>query len=172
MSARSGLPTVPTLAYLLMGSNLGDRLALLQEAHLQLALEVGEIVAESSIYETAAWGRNDQPAYLNQALAVNTWLRPDALLAACQATEQAAGRVRTERWGSRTLDIDILFFGQCVIDSPALTVPHPRLAERRFALLPLAEIARGLRHPVLNLTIRELLARCADPLTVRRWDGR
>lgn len=172
MSERSGRPTVPTLAYLLLGSNLGDRANLLREARTQLALDAGEIVAESSIYETAAWGREDQPAFLNQALAVNTWLRPEELLAACLAVEQLAGRQRLERWGSRTLDVDILLFGQHVIHSPTLTVPHPRLPERRFALLPLAEIAPGLCHPESGLTIRELLARCSDLLPVQRWGGK
>lgn len=163
------LPTVPTLAYLLLGSNLGDRAALLAAGRQQLAATAGEIVAQSGLYETAAWGREDQPAYLNQAVAVRTWLRADDLLAACLAAEQAAGRERHERWGSRTLDVDILFYGARVSQSPTLTVPHPRLAERRFALVPLAEIAPALRHPQLSLTVRELLARCPDPLPVQRW---
>lgn len=118
MSERSGPPAVSTLAYLLLGSNLGDRAALLQAARTQLAREAGDVVAASGIYETAAWGREDQPAYLNQVLALTTWLRPEALLTACQATEQAAGRQRLERWGSRTLDVDILLFGTKVIESP------------------------------------------------------
>jgi 2-amino-4-hydroxy-6-hydroxymethyldihydropteridine diphosphokinase len=171
MSTWSGTPTVPTLAYLLLGSNLGDRAALLAAARQQLATTAGEVVAESGIYETAAWGREDQPAYLNQVLAIATWLRPEVLLAACQATEQAAGRQRHERWGSRTLDVDILFFGAEIIDSPTLMVPHPRLSERRFALVPLAEIAGALRHPQSHYTIRALLARCPDPLPVRPWPG-
>ena len=171
MSTWAGAPTVPTLAYLLLGSNLGARAALLAAARQQLAATAGEILAESGIYETAAWGREDQPAYFNQVLAVRTRLRPEALLAACQATEQAAGRQRLEHWGSRTLDVDILFFGTQIIDSPTLTVPHPRLSERRFALVPLAEIAGALRHPQSHYTMRELLARCPDPLPVRPWPG-
>ena len=159
------------VAYLLLGSNLGDRAALLGQARAQLAA-AGTIVAESGIYETAAWGREDQPAFLNQALAVSTTLTASGLLAVCQATEQAAGRERHEHWGSRTLDVDVLFYGQAIIHSPTLSVPHPRLPERRFALLPLAEIANAWRHPQSNLTVRELLARCPDPLPVRPWSGK
>jgi 2-amino-4-hydroxy-6-hydroxymethyldihydropteridine diphosphokinase len=159
------------VAHLLLGSNLGNRAALLGQARAHLVATAGEIVAESSIYETAAWGREDQPAFLNQALAVRTALLPDELLAACLATEQAAGRERFERWGSRTLDVDILFYDNQVIRSPTLSVPHPRLAERRFALAPLAEIAPAMRHPQSTLTIEELLVRCLDPLPVRPWAG-
>ena len=159
------------LAYLLLGSNLGDRAALLRQARARLAATAGLIEAESGLYETAAWGREDQPAFLNQALAIRTSLSPTDLLAACLATEQQAGRERREQWGSRTLDVDILFFGEAIIASPALSVPHPRLTERRFALVPLAEIARSLRHPQLGETIDNLLTRCPDPLPVRPWSG-
>ena len=159
------------LAYLLLGSNLGDRAALLQVARAQLAATAGEIVAASALYETAAWGREDQPAFLNQALAVRTNLAANELLEKCLAVERAAGRERLEHWGSRTLDVDILFFGDEIIATPALIVPHPRLAERRFALVPLAEIAGPLVHPQLDMTVDELLARCPDPLPVRRWAG-
>lgn len=164
-----GASTVPVLTYLLLGSNLGDRGALLAAARQHLAEAAGEIVAESDLYETAAWGREDQPAFLNQAVAVATLLRPEALLAACLAVEQQAGRERRERWGSRTLDVDVLFYGAEIVTLPALRVPHPRLAGRRFALVPLAEIAPELRHPVLGLSVAKLLAHCPDPLPVRRW---
>ena len=168
---RANAPDVPALAYLLLGSNLGDRAALLAAARQQLANTAGEIVAESGLYETAAWGRENQPAFLNQALAVRTWLRPEALLTACQAAEQHAGRQRLEHWGSRTLDVDILLFGAEIIDTPTLNVPHPRLPERRFALVPLAEIAAALPHPQLYDTIENLLRRCPDPLAVHPWAG-
>ena len=164
-------PPVPTLAYLLLGSNLGDRAALLAAARQELAATAGEIVAASGLYETAAWGREAQPAFLNQALVVRTGLRPKALLAACQAAEQHAGRQRLEHWGSRTLDIDILLFGAEIVDTLTLTIPHPRLSERRFALVPLAEIAGARRHPQLHQTVESRLFHCPDPLAVQPWAG-
>ena len=164
-------PTVPILVHLLLGSNLGDRAGLLAAARQELAATAGDIVAQSDLYETAAWGLESQPAFLNQALAIRTWLRPEALLDACQAAEQHAGRQRLEHWGQRTLDVDVLFYGSHVIQSPRLAVPHPRLPERRFALVPLAEIARAVRHPQLGLTVRDLLLHCPDPLAVEPWKG-
>ncbi|GAA4357802.1 2-amino-4-hydroxy-6-hydroxymethyldihydropteridine diphosphokinase [Hymenobacter saemangeumensis] len=161
----------PVQAFLLLGSNLGDRATLLHQARQQLAVQAGELLVCSAIYETAAWGREDQPAFLNQALALHTPLTPQELLQACLAVERAAGRERLERWGSRTLDVDILLFGSSVLDEPGLQLPHPRLPERRFALLPLAEIAGSVTHPTLQLSINELLRRCPDPLPVRRWEG-
>jgi 2-amino-4-hydroxy-6-hydroxymethyldihydropteridine diphosphokinase len=155
------------LAYLLLGSNIGDRAAHLQQAQKALSAAAGELVAASSLYETAAWGLEDQPAFLNQALAVRTALSASALLAACQAAEQQAGRERLQRWGARTLDVDILLYGQEIIATPTLTVPHPALPARRFALLPLAQIAPQLVHPQLHQTVAELLAACPDPLPVQ-----
>jgi 2-amino-4-hydroxy-6-hydroxymethyldihydropteridine diphosphokinase len=158
-----------TLSYLLLGSNLGDRPARLAQARTYLAASAGKIVAASSIYETAAWGVEDQPDFLNQVLAIDTALAPEELLAACQAAEQAQGRQRTLHWGPRSLDVDILFFGHEVIATPTLTVPHPALHCRRFTLIPLAELAPQLMHPQLQRTIAELLADCLDPLPVSLW---
>jgi len=158
-----------TLAYLLLGSNLGDRAARLAQARHDLAATAGRLVAASALYETAAWGLEDQPAFLNQVLAVETGLAAPALLAACLAAEQEQGRERLVRWAARTLDVDILFFGREIIASPTLTVPHPALPGRRFALVPLAEVAPQLVHPQLHRTVAELLASCPDPLTVQRW---
>jgi 2-amino-4-hydroxy-6-hydroxymethyldihydropteridine diphosphokinase len=155
-----------TLAYLLLGSNLGDRPARLAQARLDLAATAGHLVATSALYETAAWGLEDQPAFLNQVLALETELDATSLLAACQATEQQQGRERLVRWAARTLDVDILLFGQEIIATPTLTVPHPALPARRFALVPLAELAPHLVHPQLHCTIAELLAACPDPLPV------
>jgi 2-amino-4-hydroxy-6-hydroxymethyldihydropteridine diphosphokinase len=159
-----------TLSYLLLGSNLGDRPTRLNKARATLAASAGEIVAASSIYETAAWGVEDQPDFLNQVLAITTTLTPDALLAACQAAEQQQGRQRALRWGARSLDVDILLFGNEVIATPTLTVPHPALPFRRFTLIPLAELASQLVHPQLHQTIAKLLLDCPDPLPVRKWD--
>lgn len=157
-----------TLAYLLLGSNLGDRAARLAQAHADLAATAGRLMAASSRYETAAWGLEDQPAFLNQVLAVETELDGPTLLAACQAAEQQQGRARRVHWGARTLDVDILLFGQEIIATPSLTVPHPALPARRFALVPLAELVPQLVHPQLHRTIAELLAACPDKLAVTR----
>ena len=159
------------VAYILTGSNLGERAAHLAQARHDLAATAGQVVATSAIYETAAWGLENQPAFLNQVVVLDTTLPPLALLAACLATEQRQGRERLVRWGSRTLDVDILLFGQAIIATPTLTVPHPALPARRFALVPLAEVAPQLRHPQLHQTIDELLAKCSDPLPVQRWQG-
>jgi 2-amino-4-hydroxy-6-hydroxymethyldihydropteridine diphosphokinase len=159
-----------TLAYLLLGSNLGDRAARLAQARHDLAATAGRLVATSALYETAAWGVEDQPAFLNQVLALDTELDAPTLLAACLAAEQQQGRERLVRWAARTLDVDILLFGQEVISTPRLTVPHPALPARRFALVPLAEVAPQLMHPQLHRTSSQLLADCLDPLAVTRID--
>jgi 2-amino-4-hydroxy-6-hydroxymethyldihydropteridine diphosphokinase len=158
-----------TLAYLLLGSNLGDREARLAQARQDLAATAGRLVATSALYETAAWGLEDQPAFLNQVLALETELDAPTLLAACLAAEQQQGRERLVRWAARTLDVDILLFGEEIIATPTLAVPHPALPARRFALVPLAELAPQLVHPQLHRTVAELLAGCPDPLPVQQW---
>jgi 2-amino-4-hydroxy-6-hydroxymethyldihydropteridine diphosphokinase len=157
-----------TLAYLLLGSNLGDRVARLAQARHDLAATAGRLVGASALYETAAWGLEDQPAFLNQVLAVETDLAAPTLLAACLAAEQQQGRERVVRWAARTLDVDILLFGQEIITTSTLTVPHVALPARRFALVPLAELAPQLVHPQLQRTISQLLADCPDQLEVTK----
>ncbi len=151
-----------TEAYLLLGSNEGNRIENLQNATRLLDFRCGKVVRSSGIYETDAWGMKDQPAFLNQALIIKTRLSPINLLSTLKLIEREVGRQETIKWGPRVIDIDILFIGEQILESPELTVPHPLLQERRFTLLPLAEIAPTLRHPKLDATVAELLQRCTD----------
>ncbi|HEY2359954.1 MAG TPA: 2-amino-4-hydroxy-6-hydroxymethyldihydropteridine diphosphokinase [Candidatus Angelobacter sp.] len=145
------------LVYLSLGSNLGDRENYLREAVLRLG-DLGVIRQISAFYETQPVEvQTDQPWFLNCALAMETELMPLAFLARMLALEQSMGRVRTEPKGPRTIDIDIVFFGNDVLDTPELTVPHPAMHQRRFVLEPLAEIASAFMHPVLKHTVQELL---------------
>lgn len=152
--------------FLLLGSNQGERLRNLEDAVSRIEREAGKIVERSAVYKTAAWGMEQQPDFYNQVLKIESVFSADLLLSKLLNIEQGMGRVRIEKWGPRLIDIDILFFGDEVIDTPALRVPHPGIPQRRFTLMPLAEIAPDLRHPVSGKTMTELLAECEDPLGV------
>lgn len=128
--------------------------------------KIGTILYSSKVYETAAWGIEDQPDFLNQVITLNTHIDPQSLLEKLLSIETALGRQRKVKWGERIIDLDILFYGDEVIDDEHLTVPHPGIPSRRFTLLPLQEIAPKLIHPTLNKTIEELLAECPDKLEV------
>ena len=148
--------------YLSLGSNIPDRAANLRRAVEQIAVSVGTVTMQSPIYETQSWGYTDGD-YLNQTIAVEPALPPQQLLAATAAIETALGRVRSGNgYEARTIDIDILFYDNEIIDSPHLTVPHPKIALRRFVLTPLKEIAPEFLHPVLKKTVRQLLDECED----------
>jgi len=153
--------------FLGLGSNLGDREAALEGALGRLGERGFRVTRRSSLWLTEPVGGPPQGLFLNAVAEGDTALRPEALLEACLATEREMGRVRVERNGPRTIDVDVLFFGDERRSSPGLVIPHPRLHERRFVLEPLAEIAPGFVHPVLGLTVRELLARCGDASSVR-----
>lgn len=152
--------------YLLLGGNLGDRTLYLEQAREKIASQVGVIDSTSKIYETAAWGKTDQPAFLNQVLEIKTTQLPEQVLHTINNIEQELGRERFEHWGSRVIDIDILFYDCLVLQTQRLTIPHPHLHTRRFTLAPLAEIAPAMVHPVLNKTILQLLEACDDELEV------
>ena len=149
-----------------LGSNLGDRRANLEAALAALRANTAvRVLAVSGFIETEpVGGPPGQGAYLNGAAAVGTDLEPHALLAECKRIEKSLGRRDGPRWGPRIVDLDILFYGAIVLDAPDLTLPHPRLRERRFVLEPLAEIAPDLVDPVTGLTVGELLARLAQGL--------
>ena len=155
-------------AYLLIGGNLGDRAAYLALAVQHISALCGRVTSTSSVYETAAWGNTNQPAFYNQAICVETILEAETLLERLLAIELEMGRVREEKYGPRTIDLDILMINDFVVDTPTLTIPHPQMHNRRFALLPLNEIAPALLHPVLDKTIHELLLNCPDTLDVQK----
>ena len=155
-------------AYLLTGGNIGDRRQHLSSAFASINKECGPVVKASAIYETAAWGKNDQPCFLNQVLEIQTSLLPRQLLKVVLAVEKKIGRVRQEKYGPRIIDIDILLYNDKVYQTPSLKIPHPQMQNRRFVLAPLAEIAPDLLHPGFKKTIRELLAICPDDLAVKK----
>jgi 2-amino-4-hydroxy-6-hydroxymethyldihydropteridine diphosphokinase len=161
----------PTLLYLLLGSNLGDRHHALSQAQGQLEQALGPATAVSSVYETAPWGLIHQPAFLNQVLGLYTLQLPGELLKITQGIEKKMGREKKEKWGARSIDIDILYYGDQRIQTDGLTIPHPLLHERRFTLVPLAEIAPRFIHPVLRLSQRALLEQCTDPGEVIKVAG-
>jgi 2-amino-4-hydroxy-6-hydroxymethyldihydropteridine diphosphokinase len=156
------------ITFLLLGSNLGDRKKNLSTARNAIEISVGDVLKASSIYETGAWGKTNQPDFLNQALKVQTALSPEDLLAEILKIELTMGRRREVHWGERTIDIDILLYETAIISLPSLTIPHPQLQNRRFALEPLAEIGGAEIHPVLGLTIQQILEKCSDVLEVHR----
>lgn len=155
-------------AYLLLGTNLGDKLAHLQQAQQQIQTLCGKVYSQSSIYETAAWGVTNQPSFYNQVLVIETTLLPEILMQTLLSIEEKLGRVRTIKFGPRTIDIDILLIDDLTNNSDLLQLPHPALPQRKFALLPLAEVAPNLFHPVEKKTISQLLQTCTDTLDVQK----
>lgn len=153
--------------YLALGSNLGDRLFFISAAIRLIQQRIGRIVQTSDLYETDAWGVTEQPSYYNQVLKVETDLQAEEILEICLQIEAELGRVRTTHWGARTVDIDILLYDNQIIDSQQLTIPHPRMHERKFVLVPLAAIAPQEKHPIFRTTIQTLLEQCADTLRVQ-----
>jgi 2-amino-4-hydroxy-6-hydroxymethyldihydropteridine diphosphokinase len=152
--------------FLSTGSNIGDRAANLRKAADACNTLLGKVLKSSSVYQTAAWGNENQQPFLNQVLELQTALSPQETMQKILELEVGLGRIRNQKWGPRSIDIDILLYGNEVLNESGLHVPHPQLANRRFVLVPLAEIAPEMVHPESKLSISQLLARCADTLEV------
>jgi len=158
------------MAYVLFGSNMGDKAQIFAKACLYINIRCGRVMKTSAAYESEPWGFEADEWFLNRVIVVETMLSPETLLQELLAIEKDLGRVRhpeIEGYTSRTADLDLLYYGDCVIHSATLTVPHPRLHLRRFALVPLCEVAPDLMHPVLQMTQAELLQHCPDDAVVR-----
>ena len=159
------------LIFILLGSNLGDRHSNLNYARLEIGRLIGKIITTSSIYKTAAWGQMEQPDFYNQVIEIRSALSPEKMLSIVKNIEKKAGRVREEKWGPRIIDIDILFYGDYIIASDTLVIPHPHIPDRRFTLLPLAEIAYDFIHPVNKKSVNQMLDACTDKLAVEKLPG-
>ncbi|MDQ3393630.1 MAG: 2-amino-4-hydroxy-6-hydroxymethyldihydropteridine diphosphokinase [Bacteroidota bacterium] len=153
--------------FLLLGTNQGNRTQNLNRAVHLLNTKGIDVQKKSYIYESAPWGVEDQPSFLNQALQINTILSAEELLSSIKNIEVVMGRVNTIKWGERLIDIDILYYHDLIIKKEDLIVPHPQIPNRRFTLVPLVEIAPYLIHPELQMTQQELLQDCNDKLQVK-----
>lgn len=152
-----------------LGSNMGDRLLALSDARTWMHENVGEIATESSIYETAPWGMESVTSFYNQVVVIRTAMLPEEVLSLLLGYEGSKGRIRdADTYQDRPIDLDILYVDDMVITSDSLSVPHPRIQERRFILEPLCEISQNSVHPVLKRTHRELLETCRDSLSVNK----
>jgi len=149
-------------AYLLIGGNLGDRLANLNNAKIEIELHCGKILSSSAIYETAAWGFTEQPPFFNQALQVETTLSATELMQQLLSIELSLGRERLLPLGPRSIDLDIIYFNNEIIHNDIVSIPHPRMEQRNFVLIPLNEIAPTFLHPVLHISTSSLLEQCRD----------
>jgi 2-amino-4-hydroxy-6-hydroxymethyldihydropteridine diphosphokinase len=152
--------------YLHTGSNMGDRDDNLRQVNGLIEQYIGKIKKASHLYETQAWGKTNQPDFINQALWVESNQSPREVLNNIFKIEELMGRVRTEKWAERVIDIDILLFNSLIIKEKDLIIPHPHMQERNFVLVPLMEIAGEIVHPILNLPIEDIYLDCKDELDV------
>lgn len=156
--------------YFLLGGNLDDREKILSEAISKMKLDVGELIRVSSIYETEPWGFKHESNFLNQVVVLESKLSAIKILDRTQQIEKDLGRVRKKnQYSERTIDIDILFYDNLVISTDRLMIPHPRIQERAFALVPLLDVASDLIHPVEMRSIKELYANCPDRMDVKKF---
>ncbi len=154
--------------YLLLGSNMGNSYEQLAEAKKHLAKELGIVMRQSKLYQTAAWGKRNQPDFLNQVIVLQTKRDAATCMNYILEIEHKMGRIRTRKNAPRMIDIDILYFNKEILNLPHLTVPHPAIQDRRFVLIPLNELAPRFIHPVLNKSNHELLQDCPDQLDVKK----
>ncbi|HEY4656511.1 MAG TPA: 2-amino-4-hydroxy-6-hydroxymethyldihydropteridine diphosphokinase [Cyclobacteriaceae bacterium] len=154
--------------FLLLGSNIGEPAANLNFAHREIGVRIGRIEKASSVYQTAPWGITNQPDFLNQVVMTDTAKDPYRVLDCITGIERTMGRERTQKWGARIIDIDILLYDQLIVHDAVLDIPHPGIPFRRFTLVPLAEIAPDVVHPELQKSIAALLSECEDPSDVKK----
>jgi 2-amino-4-hydroxy-6-hydroxymethyldihydropteridine diphosphokinase len=157
------------IVFLQLGSNLGNRESLLQDAITEIENRVGRVIEKSKVYESTPWRVEGQENYLNQILKVKTELLADDVLVTILDVEKELGRVRLEKWGERLIDIDIIFYNDAIIETPQLCVPHKHMHERMFVLTPLHDIAPDVVHPKYNKTVVELLEQCRDTELVKEY---
>lgn len=154
--------------YLILGGNIGDKARILEKAIDQVEQKLDARATKSSIYVTAAWGNENQPEFYNQVIKIETNFSATAVLKTVLEIEESLGRKRnSEKWQERTIDIDILFYNDAIIEFPDLRIPHPFIPERKFVLVPMNEIASEFIHPVLKKSIKQLLDECKDELEVK-----
>ena len=158
------------IVFISLGGNLGNTLEIFKNSSLEIEKKIGRITAFSKIYQTAAWGKTDQPDFLNQVISLETDLNPEKIMSELLDIELFFGRRRDVIWGPRILDLDILFVENQIISSENLDIPHPQIANRRFVLIPMAEIAPHFIHPVLQQSMLELLEQTKDLQSVRVMD--
>lgn len=154
--------------YLLLGSNLGDREGFLKQAITEIQNLIGAVIQMSSLYKTASWGKTDEPDYINQVVHIQSEQNAQSVLQNALFIEKKLGRERIEKWGSRVIDIDILFYGDEIIEEENLIIPHPFFQFRRFAVEPMMEIAPDYEHPKLKMTIKSIALELTDELSVQK----
>jgi 2-amino-4-hydroxy-6-hydroxymethyldihydropteridine diphosphokinase len=153
---------LPEDIVLLLGSNMGDSIRLIEKAGEMVREKVGEVSKKSKLYKTAPWGKTDQEWFLNQAILVSANSSPEEILPLIQSIEKEIGRERKEKWGARLIDIDMLAAGPKILTLPELTLPHLYLHLRRFSLIPLRDVWPDWVHPILHQDVDEMLANCPD----------
>lgn len=157
--------------YLLLGSNIGNRIKNIDKAKQLIESKIGKISKQSNLYETEPWGEKEQEDFLNQAIEVESKLKPKALMKQIAELEQLIGREETYKWGPREIDIDVLFYGDEMISEVDITIPHPFIHERLFTLIPLKDICPQKVHPIFGATVTELIDMCEDVCEVHEYEG-